>query len=77
MRSLVLLLVAFIVDGHPASCIPCFLDTYDSMMVVGTKLEEHGVKNKTIRFALYREMAIKYFGHLGKGIRKKLPTSIE
>jgi hypothetical protein len=66
----------------PRSCrycgwVPCFMDThYDSMMVLGTELEEHGVEHKSIRYSLYREMALKFYGKLGSRVRKKLPTCI-
>jgi hypothetical protein len=39
-------------------CSPCFMDYhYEDMMILGTELEGHDVDNKSIRYALYREMA--------------------
>jgi hypothetical protein len=53
------------------------MDTnYDTMVALGTELEGHKIPNKSIRYALYREMAAKYFGRLGKGVRMKLTTCI-
>jgi hypothetical protein len=46
------------------------------MVALGTELEGHKIPNKSIRYALYREMAAKYFGRLGKGVCMKLPTCI-
>jgi len=64
---------------HCGGC-PCILnvnDNYDTLMELGSALEEEGGKtNREIRFKLYQEAARLCFGKLGQGVRKKLPNCV-
>jgi hypothetical protein len=55
---------------------PCCMDDYyDEMMEIGTEMEgKHD--HKEIRHAMYRHMARKLWGSLGKGVRRELPKCI-
>ena len=56
---------------------PCVASSeYESMMELGVSMEADNKANNEIRFALYSYMSRVYFGHLGQGVRKKLPVCV-
>lgn len=81
-------LVAKLKPPSPKKCkycehAPCVVNAhYDDLMCMGSDIEleqlaEKGeTDNKAIRFALYREMSNRIWGHLGKGVRKQLPKCV-
>jgi hypothetical protein len=55
---------------------PCCLGIhYDDLMEIGAAMEEDH-SNKEIRHALYREMATRLWGRIGKGNRRELPKCV-
>jgi hypothetical protein len=81
-------LVAKLKPPSPKKCkycehAPCVVNAhYNDLMCMGCDIEieqiaEKGESdNKAIRFALYREMSNRIWGHLGKGVRKQLPKCV-
>lgn len=56
---------------------PCVASSeYESMMEIGVTMEADEKPNNEIRFSLYAYMSQVYFGHLGAGVRKKLPVCV-
>jgi hypothetical protein len=55
---------------------PCCLDKhYDELMEIGESMEEES-NNREIRHALYREMANRLWGRIGRGNRRELPKCV-